>query len=160
MSLIGPMRALTTSRLTKNRIGQAYPIIQMVMPDLTFEAWRRFAESLIAEDACQAGIVTVDNEQGYIVGIAAYRLEQDLRGSCTLLIDHVAAVDLVRREEVAQALVTELEHLALRNGCSAVDTRLPGHGAKPTANWLVELMRARGHDVSQLLLHKSLAKSA
>ncbi|MGF1609973.1 MAG: GNAT family N-acetyltransferase [Kiloniellales bacterium] len=154
------MRALRTSRLTKDRMAQAYPVIQMAVPELTFEAWRRFAGPLIAEDESRAGIVTVDNEQGYIVGLAAYRLEQDLRGGCTLLIDHFVAVDLVQREAVAEALVTELESLAERCHCSALHTRVPGSGSHSLANWLVALMQTRGHDVSELLLRKSIAKSA
>ena len=141
-------------------MAQAYPIIQIVVPELTFQAWCRFARSLISEDERRGGIVTVDNEQNYIVGLAAYRLEQDLRGGCSLLVDHFVAVDLIQREAVAQTLIAELESLARRNHCSAVHTRLPGIGASPSASWLVELMRTHGHDVNQLLLHKPIAKSA
>ena len=150
------MRRLTTRRLTPERIAQAYPVIRMAMPNLSFEAWCRFAEEQIADDEPPRGIVTVESEQDYIVGLGAYRLERDLQDDRVLIANHFVAVDLIRREVVAETLAQELESVAKQHRCSALHTCLPGRGTKTAPNWLVELMANRGHTVDKLNLRKCL----
>lgn len=147
---------LTTRRLTPERIAQAYPVIRMAMPNLSFEAWCRFAEEQIADDEPPRGIVTVESEQDYIVGLGAYRLERDLQDDRVLIANHFVAVDLIRREAVAETLAQELESVAKQHRCNALHTCLPGRGTKTAPNWLVELMASRGHTVDKLNLRKSL----
>ena len=150
------MRRLTTRRLTPERIAQAYPVIRMAMPNLSFEAWCRFAEEQIADDEPPRGLVTGESEQDYIVGLGAYRLERDLQDDRVLIANHFVAVDLIRREVVAETLAQELESVAKQHRCSALHTCLPGRGTKTAPNWLVELMASRGHTVDKLNLRKCL----
>ena len=124
------MRTLTTRHLTFERIPQAYPVITMAMPELSFDAWCSFAKAQIAEDEPPRGIVTVDSEQDYIVGLGAYRLERDLHDDRVMIANHFVAVDLIRREVVAETLANELESVAKRHRCSALHTHLPGGGMR------------------------------
>jgi len=154
------VRTLTARRLTPERIAQAYPVIRIALPDLSFDAWCRFAQEQIAgDDEPPRGIVTVDSEQDYIVGLGAYRLERDLQDDRVLIANHFVAVDLIRREVVAETLARELESVAKQHRCSALHTHLPGRGTQTAPNWLIELMANQGHKVDKLKLRKCLSGS-
>lgn len=155
------MRQLTTLPLTESRIGQAYPLIQAALPEVTLDAWQRFAEPLVAPSAGpETGILTVESERGYIAGLSIYRIYFDLRHGSALVADHFMALDLFDRITVVHALAEALESLGREHGCVAVHTNVPDRGTKlrVSENSLVAALRERGHSLESLRLCKLLRK--
>ena len=136
MSLDAVTRTLKTGQLVPSRIAQAFALIRMTLPE--------------------RGIATVDNEQGYIVGLATYRVQHGLRDNPALKAEHVVAVDLIRQEEVARILLTELECLARRFGCVALHVQLPHNDPRIPWGGFNELLASHGHTIDALCLRKPI----
>ncbi len=152
------VRNLETRPLTAERIAQAFPLIQTALPAVTLEEWRDFATPL-AGPAGQAagGVVTVLNEQGYIVGLCCYRVAQELQHGTVFLADPFLAVDLLGLQAVVRTLADAVESLAREWRCTAIHTCLPTPGLKGTDAWLVRKLRRRGHRVESVRMCKVLA---
>ncbi len=155
------VRNLETRPLTPERVAQAFPLIQTVLPAVTLEEWRDFALPL-ASQAGQAtsGVVTVFSEQDFIVGLCCYRVEKNLHHGAVLMADPFVALDLLGLKAVASALADAIESLAREWHCTAIHTSLPATGAKGAENWLVRNLRSRGHRVESLRMCKLLANSS
>ena len=154
------MRNLETRSLTTERVAQAFPLIQTALPAVTLEEWSDFATPL-ASPAGQAtsGVVTVISEQDFIVGLCCYRVEQDLRHGAVLLANHFLILDLFGQQAVGRALADAVESLARERRCTAIHTSLPETGVKGADDWLVRILRSRGHRVESLRMCKLLANS-
>ena len=61
---------------------------------------------------------------GYICGVLAYRLDQDLRAGAILAVHLFTAVDLVNSLRTVRALLDAAEMRALELGCAGVQVRL------------------------------------
>jgi hypothetical protein len=154
------VRNLETRSLTPEQVAQAFPLIQTALPAVTLDDWRDFATPL-ASPAGQAtsGVVTVISEQDYIVGLCCYRVEKNLRHGAVLMADPFLALDLFDSKAVARALADAIETLAREWRCTAIHTSLPETGVKEADNWLVRILRSRGHQVESLRMCKLLASS-
>ena len=154
------MRSLETRPLTPERIAQAFPLIQTAYPVVSLEDWRDFATPLAsAQGPADGGIITVVNEQGYIVGLCCYLDTQDLRHGAVLLANHFLILDLFDQQAVVRALADALESLARERRCTAIHTSVPETGVKRADDWLVRILRSRGHRVESLRMCKLLANS-
>ena len=155
------MRHLTIHHLTPERIGQAFALIQAVMPGVGLEDWRRFAAPLVDSQArTQGGILTVVSEQAYIAGLSIYRVEPDLEHGPALVADHFTALDLFDRQAVVHALAGALEDLARERGCTAIHTNVRERAApRPDdQSSLVSALCSRGHQIESLRLCKILVQ--
>ena len=153
------VRHLTIHPLTRDRIGQAFPLIQAAMPDVALEDWRSFAMPLVQpQGQPMAGILTVMSEQDYIAGLSIYRIELDLQHGPALVADHFMALDLFDRPAVVHALAGALEDLARERGCTAIHTNIPERAAlqREHDGGLVSTLRSRGHRIESLRLCKIL----
>ena len=161
--MIEPARDISVVDLDPQRISQAYPLVQTVMPDLDLDAWQHFALSLLQPPPVkspQGGILTALNEGGFMVGLAIYRLVHDLRHGPVLLAEHLMALDLLDCKLVAQRLAVGLEGIASREGCRAVHITLSGATRTRTGDWLVGLLEDRGHQVQGVSLCKPMEPPA
>lgn len=149
------LRKLNVSLLSHDEIDRAYPLIQAVMPGASIEAWRRFAESRLADTLeNRTGILVVHNEQDCIVGVATYMLAQDLMSGPILFADHVSALDITDQPSVARTLLRGIERLAEQNGCSAIHTTLTQTEALVAGGWISNILHERGHCVKGLQMCK------
>ena len=149
-------RVLSTVPLTEDKISQAFPLIQAILPRLDFETWRNFAHPLTAEPAIgEHGIRVVRGETGYFCGLVIYRVERDLVHGAVLAADHFIALDLLDPAPVAEALIQELEKLADRFGCGAIHTHL-----NAAQRNLLDCFGAAGHHTEGYLLCRPLSGSS
>src|SRR3546814_18689870 len=73
------LRKLNANLLSVNEVDRAFPLIRTICPAAELEGWRRFAlQCLAAGPDSGTGVLVVRNEQDCIVGIAAFRLADDL----------------------------------------------------------------------------------
>ncbi len=154
------MRSLETRPLTPERVAQAFPLIQTAFPTVSLEDWRDFATPPArAQRQSDGGIITVVSEQGYIVGLCCYRVAQDFQHGAVLMADHFLILDLLDQKAVVRALADAVESLARERRCTAIHTSLPETGVKGADDWLVRILRSRGHRVESLRMCKLLANS-
>jgi hypothetical protein len=154
------VRSLETRPLTPERVAQAFPLIQIAFPALSLEDWRDFAAPLAsAPGQADGGIITVVSEQGYIVGLCCYRVAQDFQHGAVFMTDLFLIFDLCGQKAVVHALTDAVESLARERRCTAIHTSLPETGVKGADNWLVRILRSRGHRVESLRMCKLLASS-
>ncbi len=154
------MRSLETRPLTPERVAQAFPLIQIAFPAVSLKDWRDFATPPArAQGQVAGGIITVVSEQGYIVGLCCYRVTQDFQHGAVLMADHFLILDLFDQKAVVRALADAVESLARERRCTAIHTSLPETGVKGADDWLVRILRSRGHRVESLRMCKLLANS-
>lgn len=110
--------------LALNKINQAYALVRTVRPELTADGWRAVASGYLAEEpsapAASRGVVAVQNDQGYIVGLFCYAVCDDMRHGATLRVENLTALDLFNEAGVMDALLREVDAVGRRLACRAV----------------------------------------
>lgn len=125
----------TAKELTAEQVAQAFPLIQSAVPHLTLERWNGFVD-LVAKLASgaerrQAGIMTIQNNRGYIHGLFSYTVEASLHHGRVLSIDNFVAFDMVDRDKAIEAMFEAMDDIAYGLGCQAIHVRLPERVATP-----------------------------
>lgn len=102
------------------QIAQSLPLAQSIRSDLTLCEWRDFCESMLSCPDDRAGMECVVDDNGYLLGIMAYRCEPNLHHKKVLTVDPFVAVDLYGRDEAERRLLARAEEIAEMRGCAAV----------------------------------------
>ena len=147
--------------LTKARAPQAYPLVQGHFPGLSLSAWRAEVARRLRTLALPSGVLVVEGEQGYLLGIALYRTERMAVGGCALAVDCFLALSLVDRRGVATALLDGLTQAARVAGCREVSAFVRcdrGADARslPVDPTLAGTLAQAGYVPSGLVLRKAL----
>jgi len=151
------LRQLTIRPLTVEDVARAFPLVRTSFPEITLEAWRRFAEDILRpETPTRGGFLTVLCEQGYIAGLCNYRIEPDLLHGQALAVDLFVAYDLFDRSTIAAALAEGLERMARENHCHALHTHLIDRGRGGPKNSLIDTLTRNGHEIETVRLCKRL----
>ena len=137
--MCGAMRGPFDARaLTRDQIPQAYPLISITAPGLSFERWADYAASFFgpAGPAMPGEIVTVQNAERYIFGLAICRPRLDLCHGRILEVENFVTLDLTGGRRAARVLLSATEDRARSWDCDCICVSLLGNGADP---------RVRGH---------------
>lgn len=145
------MRRFSAGPLREAEIAKAYPLIQIMTPDIGLAAWRRFALPLVRGKAARKGIVALHGDRQYLCGLFVWRIDQDLRHGRSLIVDHAIGLDLVSPEAVTMALVDAIEDTARRLKCGAVHSHV-GIAHEP----VTERMNRSGYRSEGVVLCKRL----
>ncbi len=154
------MPGLRLLPLTPQKVAQAYALIQLVAPDVSLAAWRKFArQRMSGACASSGGVHTIQNAHGTILGLASYCADDGWNNVRTFTVDHLVVVATTERQQdaVLSALLDALETIAVNYGCSAIQFKLAASGSAILdrhARWLLE---AAGHSERYVLLAKALA---
>lgn len=155
-------RQVAVKSLTADRLNQAFPLIQAIAPSITLEEWRAFAEPLLqgpnGTPQALGGVLIAEDERGYISGLVAYRVQQDLMHGSVLVAEHFIAFDFFERDRIADALARALEGLAAGHRCAAIHTVLPEGVERARRQWLVEMLQHRGHAPHCFALRKPMMR--
>jgi len=108
--------------LAPERIAQAFPLVMILEPGLTLDRWSHFAATFVRSlDLPEPReIITAQNEQGYIHGLASCRLRYDLRHDRVLEVENFVSLDLTGHKCAAHALLEGMEALARDWNCSHI----------------------------------------
>jgi hypothetical protein len=155
----GPFAA---KELTGGQVAQAFPLIQSVAPHLTLEQWNCFVD-LVTNLAGgvqhpQAGIMTIQNNRGYIQGLFSYTVEANLNHGRVLSIDNFVAFDLVDRDKAIEAMFGAMDDIAYGLGCHAIHVHLPESLTAPPRGrkGLLRVFEEADHRVETVGLCKDL----
>jgi hypothetical protein len=160
--------------LIRRQIDQAFPVVQTIAPDLDVERWRDFAAAVLSVQELESedgltgrmeaialrprGIMTVQNERGYIHGLFSYMVEEHLRHGRVLAVENFIVLDLFDMAGAADELLNAMDRVAEDLGCTAIHTNLPDdYSSLPDyCNWLLTCFREAGHEVETLRLCKQM----
>jgi hypothetical protein len=149
------MADVIVEMLSRDQIRSVYPLVREAVPALHLSMWLRFARQLTGpRRGGQSGIIAARREgRPFPCGLFCYRVEDDLKLGKVLIAEHFVAVDLLDPAAVLAALVKELDSLAKRLRCQAVQSLVHG-GARDLEGGLY----AAGHrpEEAPLLLKKLL----
>jgi hypothetical protein len=148
------VRKLNVRLLTPEDVDQAFPLIRTACPPAELSGWRRFAQQRVANPENGTGILVVANEQDCIVGVAAFRLSDDLVHGPVLVADPFCALDIFDQANIARALEIGLEKIARRHSCTAIHTSLAASGQQGDDGWLCSVLYERGHHLEGLYMCK------
>lgn len=161
------MRNLQVKQLTADRLQQAYPLLQNCDPALSLESWQAFAGALVAESQgsgalpSESGIISVENEQGYITALFTYRCSEDLYLGRLLTAENFIAFDFLDPRACAKALIEAMEHLCRQLSCQGVRSFLsPAAKGDRRAELMAALLKEQGHQEGGRVFFKKLAKKA
>jgi len=146
--------------LTEAKTAQAYPLVQLLQPNLSLEAWDQFTASHFGTiEAGERGIFTVEDDRGCILALLAYTIDPDLCHRRVLIVkDVIAVTPLDRLKELAlSALFEAIEDLAKEKRCLAVRTRIIESESRGKAEALRVSLLSQGHEHDHVVLRKTLA---
>jgi hypothetical protein len=147
--------------LSKNTAAKAYPLIQTACPGVSLDAWIDFAAKLTQPHppmTLAAGIVTAENERGYIHGLFSYTVRIVLNHNGVLTVENLIAVDMGDRAAAVKALIDGMEALARRFNCTAIHTHIPEGWIenRPQGFGVLNQLQNAGHNPQYIKLCKSI----
>ncbi|GGF43649.1 hypothetical protein GCM10011611_57570 [Aliidongia dinghuensis] len=116
------MSQFIASPLQPREVGQAFPLVQLLLPGVDRRHWEQFARRFLRRSG-RRGILTVRDRWGHIRGLAIFRREIDMAGPI-LDADPVLVVDLLDASEVALTLIRALELRAREIDCVEIRMNL------------------------------------
>jgi hypothetical protein len=120
-------QTLVTRLFDRGMIEQAYPLVSARAPGMTLDRWTRFALPQVAARAGEPphGLMAVQNQAGYILGMFAFAVREDLNEGRVLAIENVMVPNMPGRDMIWATVVDAVDRLATMNGCRAILADLP-----------------------------------
>tara|TARA_B100000315_G_scaffold35733_1_gene30418 strand:+ start:1164 stop:1667 length:504 start_codon:yes stop_codon:yes gene_type:complete len=162
-----PDSIIKSKPLSAEQVSQAYPLIQTFYPGLSLDVWAEYAMALTdnpgaaeagAGDEAGSGIMTAQNTQGHILGLAAYRLLHELRCMPNFEIENFIAPNMPGQKRVVRNLIKTLQALAQEHGSSCMSVRVPVAYTRPRArpHPLIQVMEDEGFQTVAVHMWKPL----
>lgn len=123
------MQHLFVQAINRKQLALAYPLVRSATR-VSLERWEEFGGELLSDGG---GVLAVVSPDDCVHGVAAYRPARNLRHEQSLDVELIAAFDLQGGDRVRSALCEELERIASRLGCSAVNFTVAAKSAEPTS---------------------------
>jgi hypothetical protein len=120
-------QTLVTRLFDRGMIEQAFPLVSARTPSMTLDRWTRFAVQHVAPRAAELprGLMAVQNQAGYILGMFAFAVREDLDEGRVLSIENVIVPNMPGRDMIWSAVADSIDRLATMNGCRAILADLP-----------------------------------
>jgi hypothetical protein len=123
------MNGYAAKPLTLQKVNQAYAVVRTADPRVTAEKWRadaaRFLSPDESEEKSTRGVVTVQNDQGYILGLFCYAACDHLRHGRTLKVENLIALDLFDSVGAIDVLLRSMADLAQKSACTMIEANAP-----------------------------------
>lgn len=124
------MKDLKVEHLGVGQLAQAYPLIRSATR-VSLKRWEEFGRDLLASGG---GVLIVAAPDECIHGAAAYRPSLNLRHERSLDVEVIVAFELRGDGRVRQLLYRELERIAAKLGCSALNFTVSARSADPSSS--------------------------
>jgi hypothetical protein len=124
------MQDLTVESMSADQLAQVYPLIRSATR-VSLERWDEFGRELLAGGG---GVLAVMAPDRCVHGAAAYRPCRNLRHEMSLDVEVIVAFDLRGDDRVRAALCRELEQIAARLRCTAVNFTVAAKSAEPSSS--------------------------
>ncbi len=121
--------------LSAEKFDLAFPLSQLLAPELTLERWREFADAMTGSMSAPSGhhgIVVLEDSAGYVFGLFSYTDGLDLMHGPTLRVENLVVPHFVEGSEAAGLMEREMHEIARRLDCRAIVVHLaPSPGTEP-----------------------------
>ena len=107
---------------------QAFPVAQLMAPELFLEAWKDFAMARLREaEEGRGGVFAAEDVRGYVLGLACYFVEVSVGHGLVLAVDQIVALGLLdsQRREAFEKLLAAVHQQARRAACTTVHIHVP-----------------------------------
>jgi hypothetical protein len=139
-------RSFAAAPLAPADIAQAFPLARALMPQLGLTEWLDFARRRTGKPAAR-GIVAVRDDRGYFHGMFSYDVRHGLGEGAVLEVGLAIAMELFDRSGPAAVLLDEIDAVAARLACAAVQVRL-----RPDQRRLRRWFEAMGYAVQDVAM--------
>lgn len=156
-----PMAAgLQTVELKGNRIAQLLPLVQSRRPDLSLDVLRDAMTRADPDDTAD-GLLAFENSRGYVVGVCTYAIVPDMLDGPILYVNHFIPTDVLGRYHTVETMIAEIEALARRQGCTAIQVNLQDQATMfpRLMSPVVTKFQQAGHECDGLILRKKLDRA-
>ena len=139
---------MKVTTLKAGKTDQAYGLVRLAAPQISLEAWRDFAHSLISpSETPGSGVLTVEDARGFVHGLVGYVIDHDLEHGQTLMAKNFIALSSTEKgkKKIAFMLIRAMEELARDTGCKAIRTIVHEPEAALRDAWIIEILKGAGH---------------
>ncbi len=114
--------------LSESQLPQAYPLVQALASEHSLNAWLSYAKGFVAKGINAGGVLSAQDDAGYIYGLFCYEVVPDLGGGRVLVVEPFVALDLVDRLGPITVLIEAMERLAREQDCVSIHLQIPQRG--------------------------------
>ncbi len=116
---------LRARELTADRMAQAFPLVQLVNPRLSFDGWQRYAAYRTQEDLREpGGMLLIEDGSEHIAGLFGYLIDLNLQHGRVLVARDLVTLALFEHQrcQTLRTIVETLDELAETHSCAAIHT--------------------------------------
>ncbi len=140
---------LQARKLTADRMAQAFPLVQLVNPNLSLDNWKRYVSHRTQADVEEPkGILIIEDNYHHIAGLFGYLIDMNLQHGRVLVARDLVMMALFEHQrcQTLRTIVETLEELAHNNSCSAIYTvTMMPPSCEDSSTPMAELFTAAGH---------------
>ena len=155
---------LRARELTADRMAQAFPLVQLVNPNLSFDGWQRYAEYRTqAVVRAPSGMLLIEDGSEHIAGLFGYLIDLNLQHGRVLVARDLVTLGLFEHQrcQTVRVIVETLDDLAEAHSCTAIHTLTANPlSCEDTSGPFVDLFAAAGHRAEPWGFCKLLAPPA
>lgn len=156
------MRQVQIRPLTRAKISQCLPVVQLIMPEVSAEAWQHYALAHLSPGrTTEQGILAAEDDRGLVLGLLVYLIDRDLALERMMLIKHVVICDYFEsgRKAVIRALFAAAEDLAQCRNCGSIFARLPLSELVQDHDLIGQVLMSLGHPTNLRKLGNAISFS-
>jgi hypothetical protein len=158
---MGPQ--LTPRLLDRSSIDKAYPLVRGIMPNVTLERWTEFAKPYFAARSPKwpRGLMTIQNGEGYILGLFGFEVRDELHSNRTLFIYNIIVPQIPGHDLIWTVVIRTAETLATINGCRTIQIKLADdlNAQESGREWLGSSLTAAGYVIEGVHAFKRMLSS-
>lgn len=140
---------LRARELTADRMAQAFPLVQLVNPNLSFDGWQRYAAYRTQGDVREpGGMLLIEDGSQHIAGLFGYLIDLNLQHGRVLVARDLVTLALFEHQrcQTLRTIVETLDELALIHSCAAIHTLTARPlSCEDASGSLGDLFAAAGH---------------
>lgn len=154
---------LTPRLLDRSSIDKAYPLVRGIMPNVTLERWTEFAKPYFAARSPKwpRGLMTIQNGEGYILGLFGFEVRDELHSSRTLFIYNIIVPRIPGHDLIWASVVSTAETLAAINDCRTIQIKLSDdlNAQESSHEWLGSSLVTAGYMIEGIHAFKRMTSS-
>lgn len=150
--------------LDRASIDKAYPLVRGIMPSITLERWTEFAKPYFASRSPKwpRGLMTIQNNEGYILGLFGFEVRDELRSRRALVISNIIVPCIPGHDLIWSVVISTAETLAAMNGCHSIHIKklvddLDASGSH--GEWLDASLMDAGYNIEKIHVFKRISPS-
>lgn len=154
------MKPPFVARLLENQaqVDRSFPVAHVGF-GISLDRWRDFVAGWLQPGRTDCGILVVQDDADYMLGLCSFEGRDDLHCGRVLSVENFVALDLIGGQQVARLLLENLESYADARGIEAI--RIGAAAARPASmrvDLLAEALSIAGYSAAAVHWLKAMGK--